>query len=246
MAFSQDAVIVTKPDPVGQEEDAIPTIDILSAGRGKIDDGQFAAATKALREAGLDYSETGEGAGIRVLHFGNEEELDGVIEAMTKIAADSGLKVDSLFTRSDLHEAQDYRGNLQETWNAGGAGQRSSLFGTLVDQFLVPFTQAAGGVGYRFDAGRFADRYGLAPEELSYLQAKLSELVPRGDFGLNRIDGAADQAPAIKSFNRLKLRRATASAETSADSAFGDEPPTILAGVRDVPLFFIQAAGWPV
>lgn len=172
MAFSQDAVIVTKPDPVGPAEDSIPTIDIRSTGGAKLADSVFEAVTAQLRERGIDYSEA-DGA-IRVLHFGDEAGFESLATSMLELAVQHGLAADLLHTRSELYEAQDYRRHLQEGGTDGGAGRRPEVLRALVDHFLVPYVHAIGSVGYQFDAGRFAQRYGLEEAEAAYLSHALS------------------------------------------------------------------------
>lgn len=199
MAFSQDAVIVTKPDPVGPEEDSIPTIELFSTNDAKLDDSVFDAVTAELRAQGIDYSEAREGRAIRVLHFGDEAGLEQLGVIMATAAQTHGLEVGHLHTRSDLYEAQDYRRNLGGGGDQAVQGLRPEVFGALVDHFLVPHTRAAAAAGYRFDADRYASRFGLEAQELATLKARLSKYEPRSSVpvltGAEAIPGRAKGAP---------------------------------------------------
>lgn len=177
LAFAQDAVIVTKPDPVGPEEDSIPTLELYNTDGTKLADEVFDAATAALRAEGIDYSEARDGSAIRVLHFGDEAGLEALATLMAGIAQANGLGVNHLHTRSDLYEAQDYRRNLGQGGDQAVPGLRPEVFRALVDQLIVPYTRAIGGAGYQFDAGRYAARYGLDEGEARYLSERLAATV---------------------------------------------------------------------
>lgn len=179
MAFAQDAVIVTKPDPVGPAEDSIPTLRLYNGDGTKLDDAVFDAVTAELRQEGVDYSEASGGREIRVLHFGDEAGLEALSTAMARTAAANGLQLDYFHTRSDLYEAQDYRRNLEGGGSEGRTGQRPGVFRALVDHFLVPYSRAVDSVGYRFDAQRYADRFGIEGEDLDYLTQQLQKFEPR-------------------------------------------------------------------
>lgn len=179
MAFAQDAVIVSKPDPVGPAEDSIPTIELHSTNDAKIDEAVFEAVAAELRAQGIDYSEARDGRALRVLHFGDEAGLEQLAMTMATAARTHGLAVNHLHTRSDLYEAQDYRRNLGEGGDQAVSGLRPEVFGALVDQFLVPFSRAAAAVGYRLDPQRYAERFGLEAAEREQLTQKLRAAEPR-------------------------------------------------------------------
>lgn len=179
MAFSQDAVIVTKPDPVGADEESIPTLELSSTDGAKLSASAFEQVAAALQAQGIDYSEAREGRGIRVLHFGDEAGYRRLVGALQQIAADTGLELDMFHTRSDLYEAQDYRRHLQGAGAEGRQGLGPEVFRALVDHFLVPHTRAAAGAGYRFDADRYAARFGLDDAEAAYLKSRLAQYAPR-------------------------------------------------------------------
>lgn len=179
MAFAQDAVIVSKPDPVGPAEDSIPTIELHSTNDAKIDEAAFEAVAAELRAQGIDYSEARDGRALRVLHFGDEAGLEQLAITMATAARTHGLAVNHLHTRSDLYEAQDYRRNLGEGGDQAVSGLRPEVFGALVDQFLVPFSRAAAAVGYRLDPQRYAERFGLEAAEREQLTQKLRAAEPR-------------------------------------------------------------------
>lgn len=174
MAFAQDAVIVTKPDPVGPSDDSIVTLEMYNTDGTKLSDDVFDAATAALRAQGIDYSEARDGRAIRVLHFGDESDLRALADRMVAIATAQGMGINHLHTRSDLYEAQDYRRNLGEGGGDAVPGFGPEVLRGLIDHLLVPYTQAIASVGYQFDAKRFGARYGLEKDEVAYLENALA------------------------------------------------------------------------
>lgn len=193
MAFSQDAVIAVKPDPVGQEADSIPTIELHSTNGAKLSDSVFDAVTAELRAQGLDYSEAREGRAIRVLHFGDEAGLEQLATIMAAAAQAHGLEINHLHTRSELYEAQDYRRDLGQGGDQAVQGFGPEVFRGLVDHLVVPHVRAAESVGYRFDADRYAERFGLNDAEAAYLKSRLADRGPRDTVDLLR-----DGAPALQ------------------------------------------------
>lgn len=184
LAFAQDAVIVTKPDPVGPTEDSIPTLELYNTDGTALDDAVFTAVTAELQAQGIDYSEARDGRAIRVLHFGDEAGLESLAVTLAAAAQAHGLSLNHLHTRSDLYEAQDYRRNLGQGGDQAVRGFGPEVFRALVDHVVVPYTRAIGGVGYRFDADRYGARFGLDKDEVGYLKQKLAPEGVRSTVGL--------------------------------------------------------------
>jgi hypothetical protein len=186
LALSQDSAIVGKPEPLGVDKDAIPTFRLYNTDGTKLSDGAFAGVTKAMQAEGIDYSETNEGHEIRVLHFdkGDQAKLETLANTLASLASEHGLASQGFTTLGDIYEGRDYRSNLGEGGDSNGAARPSSLFRGLVDHFLVPHTQAISSVGYRFDADRYASRFGIGKEELAYLKKQLAQYAPRSSVGI--------------------------------------------------------------
>ncbi len=197
-AFAQEATVVTLPYH-GGEEGGIPAAYIGS--ETTLTQSQLDKAKTAAKAAGLDYSTTVDGRGIKFLYFGDEAGHDSFVSTVGQIADAADLPLRDVFTvRSELNEASGYlqdeaRGARGPAWLQDSTAGSPDLFRAVVDHLLVPYARAVGSEGYRLDPDRLAERFGL-PEHKRKLIAE----------ALRPTDGAArSTAPIVAGQEKLDV-----------------------------------------
>lgn len=186
-AFAQDATVAAQP----WHEEVEDQIEAILISQNKVlSDRQLKTLSAAAREAGLDYSTTVDGRGVKFLHFGDTAGLDELMGQAARIAKAAGLKeVTHFHVRSNLNEADTYLSGrsgsaLRQARDQDGAAGPSDLFRRAVDRLLVPYAKAVGAEGYRFAPERFGARFGLTEAEVDYI---VSALRPRSGKALSTV-----------------------------------------------------------
>jgi hypothetical protein len=186
-AFAQDATIAYQPTPDGHQ-DGIPAMYIGSDSR--LSPKQFRLAAQASVKAGLDYSTTHDGKGLKFLYFGGNEGYYEFLDNVYDIQQAAGLKESDLFyVRSSLHEANDYvaRGDGsggKAAWLSDSGSGSPGLFRRTVDHLLVPYAKAVGAEGYRFAIQRFGDLFGLDGQQRDLIR---DALIPKSGLSKSTV-----------------------------------------------------------
>lgn len=200
MGFLQDASIQIDHNP--NIEEGIPTL--LVGGKKKLSTEQVDAAMEAAKAEGLDPSTTVDGKALKFFHFGGEEEMPAFMEKVKRIADKAGLPEQTLVhSTTELHDHEDYQQKLfgksgPADGDIGSASRSSDLFRRLVDHVLAPYSKAIAGEGYRFSPQRFAEKYGLSPEDAEYVQ---KAMLPSGKPSEDR-----SSVPLMTGEEKLDLR----------------------------------------
>jgi len=157
MMFSQDAVATTQPFYAEDGQGGIPAVYIGSP--KKLTKGQLNKIVAAATEAGIDYSTTVDGRGVKFLYFGEDSGVEAYFDQVADIGKKAGLPLVEQFTaRSELNEASHYDtgtdGQTRSAWLQETAAGPSDLFRRAVDHVLIPYAKAVGSEGYRFSTDR--------------------------------------------------------------------------------------------
>ena len=175
MGFLQDAAIQIMHNP--NIEDGTPTM-LIGTGK-KLTPAQIDAGMEAAKKEGLGASTTVDGKALKFMHFDGPENLPKFYEAIDRIAAAANLPEKMLaHSQTEMHEHEDYSKKLFGEAGLGtGVSDRSpessDLFRRLVDHVVAPYAKGIAGEGYRFSPQRFAEKYGLSPEDTDYMRSAM-------------------------------------------------------------------------
>ena len=179
-AWAQDMAITTEavanPSPGTEVNPGIA----LGNGR-KFDEPAIQRIINAAQAEGLDYTLSPDGYTAR-FNYGSwlgmsEDEFD---QKVSRIAASAKMQMTDFAARTKANFSGDYGDAIRRLREvAGNEGQEtgtagpSDLFRRAADHLIVPYAKAVGAEGYRFDVGRFAERFGLTDAEAAYIRASL-------------------------------------------------------------------------
>lgn len=173
--FQQDAVVHNKHNP--DVEEGIP--NLLIGSKAKLSANKIDEIADLAKQAGLDFTVTGDGRAAKFMHFGGDEEFDHFLDKVTGIADAAGLP-ERHHARStgDLINAEAYLPKLFGSQGSGegvqAGGERSpDLFRRVVDHVLAPYAKAVAGEGYRLSPERLQEAFGLTDEEANHVRNSL-------------------------------------------------------------------------
>lgn len=177
MGTSQEMALAYQPH--FGETPGETTVAYIGADK-KLTPGQLQKIFRLSQEAGIDYSTTLDGKGIKYLHLdGDAAGLIALSDKVEAIKEAVGLPIqDVIFARSTAHYAKDFiksggDGDHGAAWLQGSATDPSGLFRRTVDHLVVPYAKAVGAEGYRFSVQRFGERFGLSEEQRQVIQDAL-------------------------------------------------------------------------